>query len=61
MLHVIHVVKVHICARTGDAQLALLQGSPVLRDIDDRKRNMRSDYDEVVKACPAAHKWTPLF
>ena len=34
------------------AQLALLEGSPVLRDIDDRKRNMRSDYDEVVKACP---------
>ncbi len=33
-------------------ELSWLTGSPLLEDIEERKCNMRADYDEVVRVCP---------
>mmetsp|Transcript_1022 Transcript_1022/g.1336 ORF Transcript_1022/g.1336 Transcript_1022/m.1336 type:complete len:549 (+) Transcript_1022:393-2039(+) len=36
----------------GEDKLAWLEGSPLIDDIIERKRNMRADYDEVCRVCP---------
>jgi len=35
-----------------EEELAQLEGSPLLDDIEDRKRNMKADYDEVCRLVP---------
>jgi len=36
----------------NEEQLSWLQGSPILHDIEIRKRNMRDDYEEICRVCP---------
>ncbi len=42
----------------SEEQLAWLQGSPLVEDIAERKRNMRADYDECVRAVPAFRRFS---
>lgn len=41
-----------------DEQLAWLQGSFVLQQVEDRRANIKADYEEIVRACPEFAQFT---